>query len=69
MTKYKFEQFDEPINCESWRLRTINLETSSLEIILTDTNGQEYSHTFNNIMFLLTTVNEKCETLLKEYEI
>jgi hypothetical protein len=70
---YKFEQFDEPINCESWYLRNINLEYDSTEIILTDTDGKQYSHTFRDfITFDSSTIEDiktECEVALKTYEV
>lgn len=70
MTKYDFEQFSEPISCESWKLKNINLENNTAEIILTDSDGQEFSHTFqgmtpeDSIEFIRTECAEK----LKKHE-
>ena len=54
MIQYNFEQFDEPIKCQSWHLRTLTKETGSVqpmksfsaEIIMLDENFEQYSHRF-----------------------
>ena len=46
---YKFEQFNESINCESWKLAEILDKCNGFAIVsikLTDVDGKTYGHTF-----------------------
>ena len=51
MIQYKLEQFDDPIECEYWNLKnlTLNVDKFNAEIILTDVDGDTFSHTFVDI--------------------
>lgn len=45
MTQYKFEQFNEPINCNTWELMQVldgNKGDANVTILMTDTNGEQY---------------------------
>jgi hypothetical protein len=68
---YKFNQFDEPIDTQSWYLRNVNLEYGTVEIILIDVDAKLYSHTFNEINLdgLISELKTKVEVLLKNYEV
>jgi hypothetical protein len=72
---YKFEQFDEPIECEYWNLKTLtlNVDYFNAEIILTDVNGFRFSHTFTDINYVFSKTwqdaIDECEILLGGYTI
>ena len=69
MKKYLLPQFEAHIDCENWFIRTINLENGSIEIILLDTKGLRYSHTFYDVE-LVDSIQDnktKVETLLNTF--
>jgi hypothetical protein len=75
MIKYKFEQFDEPIECEYWNLKniTLNVDYFNAEIILTDVNGLNFSHTFQDVNYVFSKTwqdcIDECEMLISEHAI
>ena len=75
MIEYRFEQFDEPIKCEFWNLKTLtlNVDKFNAEIVLTDVDGETFSHTFIDVNYVFSktwqdALNE-CESLLSIHAI
>ena len=75
MITYKLDNFDEPIECEYWNLKTLTLDVDKFnaEIVLTDVDGEAFSHTFIDVNYTFSKTwqdaIDECETLLSIHTI